>query len=88
MALPDKLRVANPIAVRRFGVVGQPGREVVLTIGNIRRWMERSSPTDGGQWFCAGAGSTFFQFTLTGLSRLGTCAGTPVSGTITGHVNP
>jgi hypothetical protein len=25
-------RVANPIAVRRYGVAGMPGREVVLTI--------------------------------------------------------
>src|SRR4051812_35393298 len=38
-------RVANPIAVRRFAVVGEPGREVVLTLGKPRR-----SP---GGWACS-----------------------------------
>lgn len=38
-------RIANPIAVRRFFVVDQPGREVVLTIGKPRPWR--------GDWACA-----------------------------------
>jgi hypothetical protein len=29
-------RIANPIAVRRFAVAGEPGREVVVTIGKPR----------------------------------------------------
>jgi hypothetical protein len=40
-------RVANPIAVRRFRVVGEPGREVVLTIGKPRK-----DPRPGGDWTC------------------------------------
>ncbi len=41
-------RIANPIAVRRFHVVGQPGREVVLTIGKPRR-----DPRPDSGWFCS-----------------------------------
>ncbi|MFT3768499.1 MAG: hypothetical protein QM820_23885 [Minicystis sp.] len=40
-------RVANPVAVRRFSVVGGAGREVVLTIGKPRR-----DPRPGGDWVC------------------------------------
>jgi hypothetical protein len=38
-------RVANPIAVRRYGVAGEPGREVVLTIGKPR--------ASRGDWACS-----------------------------------
>jgi hypothetical protein len=41
-------RVANPIAVRRFSVIGEPGREVVLTIGKPRQ-----DPRPGGDWICS-----------------------------------
>jgi hypothetical protein len=41
-------RVANPIAVRRFSVVGQPGGEVVLTIGK-----PRPDPRRSGAWMCS-----------------------------------
>jgi hypothetical protein len=40
-------RIANPIAVRRFAVVGEAGREVVLTIGKPRR-----DRRPGGDWIC------------------------------------
>jgi hypothetical protein len=40
-------RIANPIAVRRYGVAGEPGREVVLTIGK-----PRPDPRPGGDWMC------------------------------------
>ncbi len=38
-------RVANPIAVRRFTVAGEPGREVVLTLGKPRPSL--------GDWACS-----------------------------------
>ena len=41
-------RVANPIAVRRYAVAEEPGREVVLTIGK-----PRSDPRPGGDWMCS-----------------------------------
>lgn len=41
-------RIANPIAVRRYAVVGEPGREVVLTIGK-----PRPDPRPGGDWVCS-----------------------------------
>jgi hypothetical protein len=41
-------RVANPIAVRRYGVAGEPGREVVLTLGK-----PRADPRPGGDWRCS-----------------------------------
>lgn len=41
-------RIANPIAVRRYTVAGEPGHEVVLTIGKPRR----SSRPDG-DWMCS-----------------------------------
>lgn len=42
-------KVANPIAVRRFNVVGEPGRTVVLSIG-----MPQPDPkSDHGDWECA-----------------------------------
>ena len=40
-------RVANPIAVRHYGVADDSGREVVLTIGKPRRDRERE-----GWWTC------------------------------------
>ena len=46
--MSSKRRVANPIAVRRFGVAGEPGREVVLTIGK-----PRPDPLPGGNWMCS-----------------------------------
>lgn len=36
--------VANPIAVRRYGIVGEPEREVVLTIGEPRPDPDPASP--------------------------------------------
>jgi hypothetical protein len=36
MTPPGKLRVANPIAVRSLSVAGEPGREIVITIGKPR----------------------------------------------------
>jgi hypothetical protein len=36
MGTTSKSRVANPIAVRRFSVTGEPDREVVVTIGKPR----------------------------------------------------
>jgi hypothetical protein len=45
--MPSPHRVANPIAVRRFRVVGEPGREVVLTLGKPRK-----DPRAGGDWTC------------------------------------
>ncbi len=41
-------RVANPIAVRRFSVADEPGREVVLTIGK-----PRPDPKPGGAFLCS-----------------------------------
>lgn len=41
-------RVANPIAVRRYGIDGEPGREVVLTIGKPRK-----DPRLTKTWRCA-----------------------------------
>jgi hypothetical protein len=41
-------RVANPIAIRRFTVADEPGREVVLTIGK-----PRPDPKPGGAWMCS-----------------------------------
>lgn len=38
-------RVANPIAIRRYAVGGEPSREVVLTIGKPRPWR--------GDWACS-----------------------------------
>jgi hypothetical protein len=40
-------RIANPIAVRRYGVAGEPGREVVLTIGK-----PRPDPKRPERWAC------------------------------------
>lgn len=37
-------RVANPIAVRRYAVEGDPARQVVLTIGKPKPWR--------GDWAC------------------------------------
>lgn len=48
MATTSKRRVANPIAVRRYAVVGEPDREVVLTIGK-----PRTDPQPGGDWMCS-----------------------------------
>ncbi len=36
MAATGKPRVANPIAVRRYDVIGEPGRQVIVTIGKPR----------------------------------------------------
>ncbi|MFT3764081.1 MAG: hypothetical protein QM820_00930 [Minicystis sp.] len=48
--MPTTRRIANPIAVRRFLVVDEPGREVVLTIGKPRLDQSSRSP---GTWFCS-----------------------------------
>lgn len=48
MSKTNRPRVANPIAIRRFGVVGEPDREIVLTIGKPRPY--RDSPNE---WTCA-----------------------------------
>lgn len=48
MAQGRNIRVANPIAVRRYVVAGEPEREVVLTIGKPRR-----DPQPGGDWMCS-----------------------------------
>ena len=48
MATSTKSRVANPIAVRRYAVAGEPGRQVVLTLGKPRR-----DPQQGGDWMCS-----------------------------------
>jgi hypothetical protein len=40
-------RVANPIAVRRYGVEGEPGRELVLVIGKPRK-----DPRLTSTWTC------------------------------------
>jgi hypothetical protein len=40
-------RLAKPIAVRRFSVAGEPGHEVVLTIGK-----PRPENRPGGDWYC------------------------------------
>ncbi len=42
----NKTRIANPIAERRFSVVGEPAREVVVTIGKPR-------PDPSGDWRCS-----------------------------------
>lgn len=42
-------RVANPIAVRRFTVVDEPGREIVLTIGKPRP----DPRSEGRDWMCS-----------------------------------
>src|SRR4051812_14714818 len=41
-------RVANPIAVRRYAVADEPGREVVLTIGKPRK-----DPLPNHDWSCS-----------------------------------
>jgi len=38
-------RIANPIAVRRYDVAGEPGRQIVLTIGKPR--------ASRGDWACS-----------------------------------
>jgi hypothetical protein len=48
MVTAGKARVANPIAVRRYGVIGEPEREVVLTIGK-----PRPDPDPAGDWMCS-----------------------------------
>ncbi len=48
MTTKGKHRVANAIAVRRFTVADEPGREVVLTIGK-----PRPDPKPGGAWMCS-----------------------------------
>ncbi len=47
MATPSKRRVANPIAERRLAVVGEPAREVVITIGKPR------PEADPSVWRCS-----------------------------------
>jgi hypothetical protein len=42
------VRVANPILVRRFHVVDEPEREIVLTIGKPRPYADPS-----GDWMCS-----------------------------------
>ena len=42
--MPAARLVANPIAVRRYAVAGEPGREIVLTIGRPR--------ASRGDWAC------------------------------------
>lgn len=41
-------QLANTIAVRRLAVVGEPGREVVVTLGK-----PRPDPKPGGDWMCS-----------------------------------
>lgn len=48
MTTKKQRRVANPIAVRQFRVVGEPDREVVLTIGK-----PRPDPDPTGDWMCS-----------------------------------
>jgi hypothetical protein len=43
--MPSTRRITNPIAVRRYAVADEPGREVVLTIGKPRR-----DQRPGGDW--------------------------------------
>ena len=40
-------RVSHPIAIRRYGMAGEPGREVVLTIGK-----PRPDPKRPDAWVC------------------------------------
>jgi hypothetical protein len=47
MATTRKPRVANPIAVRRLSVVGEPGREIVITLGKPR------PEPDPSVWMCS-----------------------------------
>jgi hypothetical protein len=42
-----KPRVANPIAVRRYDVIGEPGRQVIVTIGKPR------PEPDPSVWMCS-----------------------------------
>ncbi len=46
--MASALRIANPIAIRRFAVAGEVGREVVLTLGK-----PRPDPKPGGDWMCS-----------------------------------
>src|SRR5262245_17079877 len=48
MTTPKKPRVANPIAVRRLAVAGEPDRVVVVTIGK-----PRPDPDPSGDWMCS-----------------------------------
>lgn len=47
MAIKDKFHIANPIAVRRLAVVGEPEREIVITIGKPR------PEPDPSVWMCS-----------------------------------
>lgn len=47
MAAPRKVRVAHPIAVRRYDVLGEPGGQVMVTIGRPR------PEVDGAVWRCS-----------------------------------
>lgn len=48
MSAAKQPRVAKPIAVRRLAVVGEPGRELIVTIGK-----PRPDPKPGGDWMCS-----------------------------------
>jgi hypothetical protein len=47
MAATTRPRVANPIAVRRLAVAGEPGREIIITIGKPR------PEADPSVWRCS-----------------------------------
>jgi hypothetical protein len=47
MAIKGKSHIANPIAERRFAVVGEPEREIVITIGKPR------PESDPSVWMCS-----------------------------------
>lgn len=47
MATKRKVRIANPIAERRFSIAGEPGREIVLILGKPR------PEPDPSVWMCS-----------------------------------
>jgi hypothetical protein len=47
MVAPRKVRVAHPVAIRRYEVIGEPGRQVVVTVGKPR------AEGDGSVWRCS-----------------------------------
>jgi hypothetical protein len=48
MPSAKRVRIAYPIAIRRLAVVGEPGHEIVVTVGK-----PRPDPAQEGVWTCS-----------------------------------
>lgn len=92
-SVPPETRdgVGSQMLIEYGGLAGLENSDGKVAGGVLRIG---SGNPDAGAIYCIGGGTAAqpdgrtYQFTLTTLSRLGTCAGTPVTGSLTGHVNP